>query len=83
MGNNQIKQPGKILMPYFKCLKCGTVNDMPQFATRPGMTFSFCLSNERGMGINKSMGDIKFVCMECKAAFVVGMKEYKEPKISN
>ena len=82
MNDNNKKQPGKILMPYFICPCCGTVNDMPRFATKPDGQFTIVMNNVRGDD-PKKRSKIDFLCHSCKKIFVLGMKEYVEPKMYN
>lgn len=83
MKSKEEKQPGKVLMPCFKCSKCGYINEMPQFAIRPGGRFNITLNNQRGMGVSMQTSRIDFVCVACNNKFTIGMMDYKEPKISN
>lgn len=82
MNDNNKKQPGKILMPFFVCSQCGRENDMPKFPTRPDGNFTIVMNNERGANLNRRP-KIDFVCVECHAIFSLGMKEYVEPKMYN
>jgi DNA-directed RNA polymerase subunit RPC12/RpoP len=83
MGKKIEKQPGKVLMPYYICAHCGFENEMPQYALAPDGSFTLVLNNERGMGMTKPCGRMVFKCTQCRKEFILGLKEYSEPKNSN